>query len=42
MLEYHHAEPVPPPSGFVAKIASIMQVLKPYNLACAYLGVAAP
>ena len=41
MLEYHHPEPVPPASGFVAKIASVMQVLEPHNLACAYLGVAA-
>ena len=41
MLEYHHPEPVPPASGFVAKIASVMQVLEPHNLACAYLDVAA-
>ena len=41
VLEYHHPEPVPPTSAFVARIASIMQVLEPHNLASAYLGVAA-
>ena len=41
MLEYHHPEPFPPTSGFVARIASIMQVPEPHILACAFLCVTA-
>ena len=41
MLEYHHPEPFPPTRGFVARIASIMQVLEPHILACACLSVTA-